>query len=361
MVYMAVTGDEPISAANLKAILNAEGGFVTEDMIVDQAVNIPQLNDYVLFKIGILDMSGWSASDFKRFAEAHNSDDDHNELVGFITTDNINSWSDDELISVLGALNTSPQNNLIKKIPDAKVQAIPYAKLSGYIGVITNSNNQKTFTAKQKIESFSWANLVSFAGTLTSAGRSGWVGKTKSSTVSGYGNASWQVIGVDHDDKVGGGKALLTFQSVNIITMHNMNSSNTTRGGWASTAMRTWLEGALFKALPSDLQSVIVQVKKKYRKDTGTSVYDSNDKLWLYSEKELTGGTEYGNEGSIYAYWSSHNNNNSRIKKLNNSNGWWWLRSVYDSTTFRSVGSDGSLDGDFASDENGVAPCFSIG
>ena len=50
MVHMAVTGDEPISAANLKAILNAEGGFVTEDMIVDQAVNIPQLNDYVLFR-----------------------------------------------------------------------------------------------------------------------------------------------------------------------------------------------------------------------------------------------------------------------------------------------------------------------
>ena len=140
-----------------------------------------------------------------------------------------------------------------------------------------------------------------------------------------------------------------------------MNSSNTTSGGWASSAMRTFMNGELLSKFPQYVQDVIVEVKKPYCATANGATQYSNDKLFIASEKEIFGTSSYGNDGTQYEYWSINNTNNARIKKLNGSAQYWWMRSVSDSASFRSVSADGSAGNYRASYSRGCVPCFCIG
>ena len=188
------------------------------------------------------------------------------------------------------------------------------------------------------------------------------IGQSRNISITGYGTFAFQLIGIGHDSLASGGTSkLLTFQSIDIVCNHNMNSSNTTSGGWASSAMRTFMNGELLSKFPQYVQDVIVEVKKPYCATANGSTQYSNDKLFIASEKEIFGTSSYGNDGTQYEYWSINNTNNARIKKLNGSAQDWWMRSVHDSTSFRRVGTAGSADGGGAGVARGCVPCFCIG
>lgn len=180
---------------------------------------------------------------------------------------------------------------------------------------------------------------------------SGYVNKTKTVDMGSYGGSTvYRIAGVNHDTI--SGRGALTFISEKIISQYQMNTSNTTSGGWERSAMRSWLSGAVLKAMPSDLQNVIVAVNK-----TNTSGYGAtttSDKLWLPSYTEVGFGE---NEGEQYSIFTS---NASRVRKLNNSAEDWWLRSVNSSRTFRYVDSDGTLSDYGAGATNGVVPGFCV-
>lgn len=188
------------------------------------------------------------------------------------------------------------------------------------------------------------------------------VGQTKSVTISGYGMFDFQVIGVRNDDlSDGSGKAGLTFQSVPCITTQNMNSTNDTTGGWASTSMRSWLNSTIYNAISSDLKPYVKKVKKKYcATTTYSNVSTCDDYLFLTSHIEVLGDSNYGAEGTWYQYWSLHDSNDERIKYLNSTKKDWWFRSVNSSSEFRYVYTDGRGLGTNASSMRGVAPCFCI-
>ena len=188
------------------------------------------------------------------------------------------------------------------------------------------------------------------------------IGQSRNISITGYGTFAFQLIGIGHDSLASGGTSkLLTFQSIDIVCNHNMNSSNTTSGGWASSAMRTFMNGELLSKFPQYVQDVIVEVKKPYCATANGATQYSNDKLFIASEKEIFGTSSYGNDGTQYEYWSINNTNNARIKKLNGSAHYWWMRSVHDSTRFRRVNTDGSASNNYASDSYGCVPCFCIG
>ena len=88
------------------------------------------------------------------------------------------------------------------------------------------------------------------------------VGDTKTVNIGGT-NYEVQIIDFNHDDKVSGGKAPMTFQLVDCLNQTaQMNSSNTNTGGWNGSAMRTRM--ATYKSqLPAALRNVIKTVKKK--------------------------------------------------------------------------------------------------
>ena len=163
------------------------------------------------------------------------------------------------------------------------------------------------------------------------------------------------VLGFDHDDLTGGGKAPITIGMKNLLaTRYRMNSSSTNAGGWNNSEMRTTTMQTLLGQLPSDLQAVIKSVDKKATSGrASTTITTSSDKLFLFSEVEIDGTTSsgYASEGEQYEYWKTVKDGKTsadRIKYLSNGGGSaynWWLRSpnVGISPHFRYVGSTGNV------------------
>ena len=134
-----------------------------------------------------------------------------------------------------------------------------------------------------------------------------------------------------------------------IITTHRINpydSSVTTPGygnigGWPASEMRTYVNGDIYNALPTELKNGIINttVVSGHGSTSGETNFTSTDKLYLLDAKEIYGdsftnqyNTAKDNERQL-DYYSSQNvtmsNYSGAIKQNNGSNAWWWLRSAY--------------------------------
>ena len=161
------------------------------------------------------------------------------------------------------------------------------------------------------------------------------------------------ILGFDHDNLTGGGKAGMSIGMKNLLaTKYRMNATATNEGGWDESEMRTSTMATLLSQFPSDLQSVIKQVNKKATAGgASTSITTSADKLWLFAEVEIDGTTSagYADEGEQYEYWKTVKDGtvaDDRKKYLSNGSGSaniWWLRSPYvsSSSDFRYISSAG--------------------
>ena len=157
-----------------------------------------------------------------------------------------------------------------------------------------------------------------------------------------------------------------------IITTHTMNSDITNVGGWPASAMRTYVNGTIYNALPSDLQGIIADttVVSGHGSTEGEENFTSTDKLYLLSTKEvLNGGTGYDTAESetrqldYYANLGVTTSNYSgAIKQYNGSNSSWWLRSACsrDTNTVFAVYAGGRWNSGTASTTYGVSPAFRI-
>lgn len=202
----------------------------------------------------------------------------------------------------------------------------------------------------------SWASKEGLAPSIWS------IGDEKDITLTTGEVLTLQIYGFNHDDKVGGGKAGITFGLKNLMADNRqMNAENTNAGGFTGSAMYTWLQGDLYNSLPSDLKNLIKSVNKKTSAGNQSSTINTNAmKIFLFSEVECFGTTKYSlaGEGSQYPIFTD---NTSRIKKLENGAGaarFWWERSPNASiaTSFCSVLSDGNANSNTASSSWGV--CF---
>jgi hypothetical protein len=152
--------------------------------------------------------------------------------------------------------------------------------------------------------------------------------------------ADIEIIGHNHDDLANGsGKAPLTFFCLdlpNIIRV--MNDTSTTVGGWELCSMRTFLNGELFNALPSQLKEIIKPVYKI--SDGGCenqTLVTTTDSCWILSFDEVGFSTSSQPvvPGQGFAYSDIFSDSSSRKKFITDSTeaGRWWLRSVYMSST----------------------------
>lgn len=190
------------------------------------------------------------------------------------------------------------------------------------------------------------------------------------------------ILGFDHDEKTGGGKAGITFGMKDLLnTSYPMNASSTNAGGWNESKMRTETMATLLSQLPSDLRNVIKAVNKKATAgNQGTSLTASSDKLWLFAAAELWSKTAiensassdlknnaaaYNGEGTQYEYFKNtvgdaepNNSCSALVKRKNGSTNGWWLRSpdIGDSSYFRLVTNGGSVYNYIAGFAGGV--CF---
>ena len=154
-----------------------------------------------------------------------------------------------------------------------------------------------------------------------------------------------------------------------IITTHVMNSTNTNAGGWPASSMRSYLSTDIYNALPSDLQSAIIDTKvvSGHGKDA-TNNFISTDKLYLLVPKEVCG---YNLETSdratrqldyYLAQGETTGNLSGAIKQRNGSNASWWFRepNSSDNHRFNNFGYNGGWEANAASDARGVSPAFRI-
>ena len=180
------------------------------------------------------------------------------------------------------------------------------------------------------------------------------------------------ILGFDHDNLTGGGKAGMSIGMKNLLaTKYRMNATATNEGGWDESEMRTSTMATLLSQFPSDLQSVIKQVNKKATAGgASTSITTSADKLWLFAEVEIDGTTSagYADEGEQYEYWKTVKDGtvaDDRKKYLSNGSGSaynWWLRSPYVSysNAFRYITSTGYVNVNNANSTYGVSFGFCV-
>lgn len=226
-------------------------------------------------------------------------------------------------------------------------------------------------TTSFNFEKASWADIAAISESGRAAAYFG-VGEEKTIELTTGEKVTLVILGFNHDDLTGGGKAGMTIGMKNLLaTRYVMNSSSTNAGGWDQSKMRTETMQTLLAQLPSDLRNSIKQVNKKATAgNASTTITTSSDKLFLFSEVEIDGTTTagYADEGEQYEYWKTIKDGTvaaDRIKYLSNGGGsasLWWLRSphVSSSTSFRYISSLGSVSFNSAGITCGVSFGFCV-
>ena len=244
-------------------------------------------------------------------------------------------------------------------------------------------------TTSFNFEKASWADIAAISESGRAAAYFG-VGEEKTIELTTGEKVTLVILGFNHDDLTGGGKAGMTIGMKNLLaTTYCMNATSTNAGGWNNSQMRTSTMATLLSQLPVDLRNVIKQVNKKATAGgTSQSITTSADKLFLLAMSEIFSATSiknsatstiadyadaYNAEGTQYEYYRNligDNNggttaNANLIKKLSNGGGsayYWWLRSpnVSNSTAFWYITSTGAVDNLSAYYTYGVSFVFCV-
>ena len=186
-------------------------------------------------------------------------------------------------------------------------------------------------------------------------------------------NYAFDIIGFNHDtltntaaygEETATGKAGITFQMHDLFaTTYVMNRSNTNRGGWKSSAMRTSTMATMKGYMPTAWQTAIKPVNKASGTGGGSSsgTETVSDSCFLLAEIEIFGSTPYSvsGEGTQYAYYKA---GNSKVKNKGGSADAWWERAPRsgDSNSFCLVSTAGTASGNYAGNSRGVAFGFCV-
>lgn len=159
---------------------------------------------------------------------------------------------------------------------------------------------------------------------------------------------------------------------------HAMNSDGSNAGGWNGSEMRTYVNSSAFLDLfPSDWKSCLAMLKVKAMNggnQSGTTLVESADKMFLFAEKEYYGAVQYSsategnalNQLDYYANLGVSLSNYSALRKgaipTTTSYSYYWERSTRASSTyyFCVVSYGGNADYYSAGSTSGVVVGFSL-
>ena len=216
----------------------------------------------------------------------------------------------------------------------------------------------------------SWDDIITACGNGTYSSRYN-VGDTKSIEIDGV-TYYMQLVAKDADVLASDGTT--TVPTTWLIyyacysTLHNMDGSGTTTGGWADSGMRSWLVSDVLPLIPSNVRSAIKEVRK-YSSiyENGGIVKDdiTNDKLWIPSTQEVNSsyGTTYESQCPVYSgVFTDANYTRVKCNQLSSTCNW-WLRSAYSERSYficSNQGSVSSLSSNGVVGNNGVVFGFCI-
>jgi len=103
-----------------------------------------------------------------------------------------------------------------------------------------------------------------------------------------------RIVGIAHDKTADGSIAGLTFGFITPICYAVMNSQRSNAGGWKDSDLRTMLERQIVRSLLPDEITIHMKYVLKATNNVGlttsyTSVSSTEDRLWLFSRRELAG------------------------------------------------------------------------
>ncbi len=164
---------------------------------------------------------------------------------------------------------------------------------------------------------------------------------------------------------------------VDILTKQNFNSVDINVGGWRDSELRTYINGTIYNALPSDLQNVISTTKviSGHGSTSGETNFETQDKLYLLSSEEIYGDfssssnsqydTANGTSKQLDYYKNIGIDTNIYAvarKRYNGSINPWWLRSAFSNAAIRflHVAGNGVLEAYRADSSEGISPAFRI-
>ena len=160
------------------------------------------------------------------------------------------------------------------------------------------------------------------------------------------------------------------------LTTAQMNSSNTTVGGYVASSMYTnTLPSILDTYITPVFGSHVIEIRNLLTKGINATGYNryginsgcSNDWAWysrkvdLMNEVQVFGSIVWSSSG----YETGSDNCQLPLFRLapefiTNRSYWYWLRNISNASCFALVGSDGNSGGNGASATGGVRPCFYI-
>ena len=165
-----------------------------------------------------------------------------------------------------------------------------------------------------------------------------------------------------------------------VMESHNYNkadSSNkynkygTSVGGWRDSEMRTYVNGTIYNALPSELQNVITTTKviSGHGDNAGETNFETQDKLYLLNAQEVWSTNDYDTSVGTSKQLDYYKNQGVTAssyagakKQYNGRNSYWWLRSAHSGIPnfFLEVENSGGWGSRIAGVSNGVSPAFRI-
>ena len=277
---------------------------------------------------------------------------------------------------------------LLEETEYSNIKVIAYMNSSS-----KDSNTEKVTTEMKDGIAYTWDEIAEMAKAISND--SSITDDTETVTVNGktlkvgqmkrLDGKKVRILGFNHDELVDPsaygtttltGKAGISFEYVDFLTSAQMNSSDTSSGGWNSSELRRTLNGTTYNSL--SIKSNIKKVKKDYIPTyDAASTQKTEDYLWLLSCGEIWDNGDKANyrgyaiatEGKQYKYYkmnlgsTNFDSSNDITKKPSTSNSdLWWLRSpsYTHSGHFCRVRSYGYCGSGLATTYYGVAPGFSI-
>ena len=306
--------------------------------VMKGGISQENLSTQLQIDLGIIDTGSMDFDEIYDLLDGASSDSQEN-LVGLLSADTINAWTDQQIIQMMGILEPTPQstfagklttskvsgmstNDLIqlldaadgsaKETVESKITASEYGSwtASDIVTIYphTTAGFQKTVNSSINMANYSWSDLSAIAAASDATAAAKFVGKTKTTSVAETADTknSWvdntsvtmKCVASRVDNLTAGGKAQLTFISDgNVIrsadgsTFFDKISKDTVRNSCPWSLWHQTFEDVIAAIVPSDIAAAAKPVKKYtfyINVSEGQPDYCESTKYWLPSAYEDT-------------------------------------------------------------------------
>lgn len=259
-----------------------KGESVGTHNLINASVTPVKLSDEIKDLLGLLNTSSWDAARYLSYMSSLGTESQKETFIDNNVTP-----------SVFGIWAASDQLAFINASPQTRKQAL---------------------VDMFDFEKSSWNDVLTFAKGVQSGMLGKWIGKSKNVNCGTYGTAPFVIIGIDHDDKVSGGKAKLTIECKKLLWATNvLNHTTVSCTPYKETLLYSTCESFFNSQLSKDVKSLCSKVKKRCLNGTGDAMEEVQLNAFPVSYTEYTGvrpsfGGDYAPmmDGARYQYYAKN-------------------------------------------------------